>query len=85
MISFGRQLPKIREQVDKDLEQEGFPKIKVLVLIIKLMQETHIRIGNDQYAKRNKTYGLSTMRNRHVRLFKDKLKFGFVGKRGKSH
>ncbi|MBP2830719.1 DNA topoisomerase IB [Aquimarina sp. U1-2] len=85
MTAFGRQLPKIRKRVDQDLEQSGWPKTKVLALIIRLMEETHIRIGNEQYAKRNKTYGLSTMRTRHVNIDKDKLKFEFVGKRGKKH
>ncbi|WP_282086262.1 DNA topoisomerase IB [Aquimarina algiphila] len=85
MTAFGKQLPKIRKQVDQDLEQEGWQKTKVLALIIRLMEETHIRIGNEQYAKRNKTYGLSTMRTRHVNIEKDKLKFEFVGKKGKKH
>ncbi len=85
MYDFGKQLPKIRKQVDKDLEQIGWPKSKVLALIIRLMEETHIRIGNEQYAKRNKTYGLSTMRTRHLHIEKDKIKFQFVGKKGKKH
>ncbi|MHA7056953.1 DNA topoisomerase IB [Aquimarina sp. M1] len=85
MYDFGKQLPKIRKKVDQDLEQNGWPQNKVLALIIRLMEETHIRIGNEQYAKRNKTYGLSTMRTRHVNIQKDKIKFSFVGKRGKKH
>ncbi len=85
MVAFGKQLPIIRNKVDKDLELQGWPKSKVIALIIRLMEETHIRVGNEQYAKRNKTYGLSTMRKRHVTLFKDRIKFEFVGKRGKKH
>ena len=85
MISFGEQLPNIRKRVDQDLEQKGWPKSKVLALIIRLMEETHIRIGNEQYAKRNKTYGLSTLRTRHVNTFSDSLKFEFTGKKGKQH
>mgnify|MGYP000185688750 CR=1 FL=1 len=85
MISFGEQLPKIRERVDQDLDQREWSKSKVLALVIRLMEETHIRIGNEQYAKRNKTYGLSTLRTRHVNTFKDKLKFEFKGKKGKQH
>ncbi|WP_378175501.1 DNA topoisomerase IB [Aquimarina sp. SS2-1] len=85
MTDFAKRLPKIRKQVDEDLEQRGWPKNKVLALIIRLMEETHIRIGNEQYAKRNKTYGLSTMRTRHVNIEKDNIKFEFVGKRGKKH
>jgi DNA topoisomerase-1 len=85
MLSFGRQLPKIRARVDADLEQQGWPRVKVLALVIKLMEETYIRIGNEYYAKRNKTYGLATMRTRHVSVVKDTIKFHFVGKRGKAH
>jgi len=82
---FGRQLPKIRRVVENDLAQSGWPKSKVMALIIRLMEETHIRIGNEQYAKRNSTYGLSTLRSRHIKTFKDKIKFQFIGKRGKEH
>lgn len=85
MISFGEQLPKIRERVDQDLDQKGWSKSKILALIVRLMEETHIRIGNEQYAKRNKTYGLSTLRTRHVNTYKDTLKFEFKGKKGKHH
>lgn len=85
MAEFGKVLPKIRMQVDKDLTLSGWPERKVLALILKLMEETHIRIGNEQYAKRNKTYGLTTLRDRHVTIYKDKLRFEFVGKKGKRH
>ncbi|PTX41514.1 DNA topoisomerase-1 [Christiangramia gaetbulicola] len=85
MTSFGKMLPKIRKQVDKDLLLEGMPKRKVLALVIRLMEETHIRVGNHYYAKNNKTYGLSTFRTRHVKTFKDGIKFEFVGKKGKEH
>ena len=85
MTSFGKKIPLIRERIDLDLKKHGWPKDKVLALIIRLMEETHIRIGNEQYAKRNKTYGLSTLRTRHVTLMKDKMKFEFVGKKGKKH
>ncbi|TDQ32431.1 DNA topoisomerase-1 [Zeaxanthinibacter enoshimensis] len=85
MASFGASLPGIREQVDEDLDQENWTKTKVLALVIRLMEETHIRIGNEQYARQNKTYGLSTLRDRHVKAYKDGLKFEFKGKRGKKH
>lgn len=85
MTSFGKMLPKIRKQVDTDLNLEGMPKRKVLALVIRLMEETHIRVGNHYYAKTNKTYGLSTFRTRHVKTFKDGLKFEFIGKKGKEH
>jgi DNA topoisomerase I len=85
MTAFGKELPKIRKQVEKDLDLEGMPKRKVLALIIRLMEETHIRIGNHYYAKTNKTYGLTTFRSRHVKPFDDGLRFEFIGKKGKEH
>ncbi|SDR72247.1 DNA topoisomerase IB [Gramella sp. MAR_2010_147] len=85
MASFGKILPKIRKQVDEDLNLKGMPKRKVLALVIRLMEETHIRVGNHYYAKKNKTYGLSTFRTRHVKTFDDGLKFEFIGKKGKEH
>ncbi|RZT00044.1 DNA topoisomerase IB [Aquimarina brevivitae] len=85
MIHFGKALPKLRAKVDSDLDQSQWTKSKVLALVIRLMEETHIRIGNEEYAKKNKTYGLSTMRTRHLKTFKDKIKFEFTGKKGKKH
>jgi len=85
MIAFGKVLPKIRMQVDKDLDIEEMNQRKVLALVIRLMEETHIRIGNEYYASKNKTYGLSTLRSRHVKTSKNKLKFEFVGKKRKEH
>ncbi len=85
MAAFGKQLPRIRKQVEKDLRKKTLSKDKVVALVIKLMEETHIRIGSEQYAKRNKSYGLSTLRKKHVHLDKQKLKFEFVGKKGKKH
>ncbi|MFD1096227.1 DNA topoisomerase IB [Salegentibacter chungangensis] len=85
MAAFGEILPRIRKQVDKDLDMEEMTQRKVLALIIRLMEETHIRIGNSYYAKANKTYGLSTFRTRHVKTHKNQLKFEFVGKKGKEH
>ncbi|MBR9846917.1 MAG: DNA topoisomerase IB, partial [Algicola sp.] len=85
MAEFGQALPKIRNQVEKDIIQKNWVKTKVLALVIKLMEETHIRIGNSYYAKKNKTYGLTTLRAKHVHLFKDRLRFKFTGKKGKVH
>ncbi len=85
MIEFGERLPTIRKQTEKDLDQKGWHRSKVLALVLKLMDETHIRIGNHQYAKRNKTYGLTTLRKRHVAINGNKLRFEFTGKRGKKH
>jgi len=85
MFLFGKHLPNIREKVDIDLNQPQWNRTKVLALIIRLLEETHIRIGNSYYAKNNKTYGLSTLRSKHLHLFGNKMKFEFVGKKGKEH
>ena len=85
MVLFANHLPNIRKKVDQDLDQKQWTKSKVLALVVKLMEETHIRIGNSQYAKKNKTYGLTTLRSRHVNTYKDKIQFEFVGKKGKEH
>ena len=85
IAAFGKILPKIRKQVDEDLDLRGMPQRKVLALVVRLMEETHIRIGNDSYARQNKSYGLSTLRSRHVKVSRGKMKFNFVGKRGIEH
>ena len=85
MASFGKLLPKIRQQTEADLRLRGMPRRKVVALVIRLMEETHIRIGNESYARQNKSYGLSTLRSRHLKFSDGALKFQFVGKRGKEH
>ena len=85
IAAFGKVLPKIRKKVDEDLDLKGMPQQKVLALIVRLMEETHIRIGNDTYARQNKSYGLSTLRSRHVQVSRGKMKFNFIGKKGKEH
>lgn len=85
MASFGKTLPSMRATVADDLRLPKMTKRKCLALIVSLMEETHIRIGNEYYAKRNKTYGLSTLRTRHLDIYNNKLKFEFVGKKGKKH
>lgn len=85
MTAFGKILPKIRAKVDEDLDKRGMPQEKVLALVIRLMEETHIRIGNEAYAKKNKSYGLSTLRSRHVQISRGELMINFVGKRGIEH
>jgi DNA topoisomerase I len=85
MTAFGNALPNMRAKVEKDLTLKTMSKRKCLALVLKLMEETHIRIGNEYYAKKNKTYGLSTMRTRHLDLSNQKIQFEFVGKKGKKH
>ncbi len=85
MSAFGEALPGIRQQVAQDLRRKKMGKNKCIALVIRLMEETHIRIGNNQYARENKTYGLSTMRKRHLTEEDGKLYFEFTGKKGKQH
>lgn len=85
MYAFGKKLPLIRKQLEVDLDKKGWPKEKVIALIIRLMEETHIRIGNSQYEKENKSYGLTTLRKRHINIYKDGLKIEYVGKKGIPH
>src|SRR6185312_5960704 len=65
MIQFAQTLPAIRERVKVDLSLPGLPRQKVLATIVSLMEQTHIRVGNQEYAKENGSYGLTTMRNKH--------------------
>ena len=83
MLAFGKALPKIRRRVNKDLALRGLPRNKVLATVVQLLERTFIRVGNEEYAKENKSYGLTTMRNQHVDVAGEKLKFSFKGKSGK--
>jgi DNA topoisomerase I len=85
MIAFGQALPGIRERVDEDLRKHGLPKEKVLAAVVHLLESTLIRVGNDQYAKENKSYGLTTMRDRHVNIDGSTITFSFSGKAGIEH
>lgn len=85
MISFVEALPAIRDRVQKDLELRGLPKEKILATIVHLLELTLIRVGNEEYAKENNSYGLTTMRNHHLRVNGSKIRFQFKGKSGKSH
>src|SRR5918996_1026737 len=85
MIDFARALPRIRRRVDRDLRRRGLPREKVLALVVRLLEETLIRVGNDEYARENRSYGLSTLRDRHVSIDGNHLRFRFRGKGGKEH
>ena len=82
VLAFGDVLPKLRRRVRSDLAQHGLPEEKVLALIVRLLDETLIRIGNDRYARDNKSFGLTTLRSRHVQLHRGRLRFEFRGKSG---
>lgn len=85
MIAFGEALPIIRERVEKDLSLPGLPRDKILATIVRLLEITLIRVGNDEYAKENGSYGLTTLRNNHVKILGPNIKFRFKGKGGKLH
>lgn len=85
MLVFGRVLPTIRKQVGEDLRLPGLPKRKVLAAIVALLEKTMVRIGNEEYAKDNKSYGLTTLRNRHARVKGGHVVFDFRGKHGIEH
>jgi DNA topoisomerase-1 len=85
ILIFGSILPDIRERVDHDLAMPGLPRLKVLATIVRLMETTQIRVGNEEYARENHSYGLTTMRSRHVRVEGSKVEFRFQGKSGVRH
>jgi DNA topoisomerase-1 len=85
MIAFGEALPALRKRVDEDLSQPGLPRSKVMATVVRLLELTLIRIGNEEYARDNESYGLTTLRNRHVQVTGATLKFKFRGKSAKTH
>lgn len=85
MLDFARALPKLRKRVNADLRLRGLPREKVLAAVVKLLEVTRIRIGNDEYAESNKSYGLTTLRDRHATVRGSKVCFDFVGKSGVRH
>ena len=85
MIGFAEALPNLRAQVEKDLEAQSLSRANVLAAVVKLLETTLIRIGNSRYAKLNKSYGLSTLRSKHVSETDNGLAFDFVGKSAKEH
>jgi DNA topoisomerase-1 len=85
MISFGKALPAIRKKVEADLALPGLPREKVLATIVYLLQATMMRVGNEEYARTNKSFGLTTLRDRHVRIDGSEVEFQFRGKSGVQH
>ena len=85
MMAFGRALPGIRARVEHDLKLPGLPRLKVLATIVRLLETTFIRVGNEEYARENKSYGLTTMRNKHVHVEGSTVTFAFRGKSGVEH
>ncbi len=84
MVEFARCLPVIRARVAKDLRRPGLAREKVLATVVRLLETTLIRVGNDEYVKQNRSYGLTTLRSRHVTIEGGRLRFSFKGKSGRS-
>ena len=85
LAAFAKALPKIRRRIAKDLKLRGLPREKVLATVVRLLERTFIRIGNEEYARENKSFGLTTIKNRHVSVRGPHLRFRFRGKSGRQH
>jgi DNA topoisomerase-1 len=85
LVDFARALPRIRRRTERDLRRRGLPREKVLALVVRLLEETLIRVGNDEYARENRSFGLSTLRSRHASVHGSQVRFTFRGKGGKEH
>ncbi len=85
LAEFADKLPALRRRVNADLKLDGLPRSKVLAAIVRLLQRSLIRVGNEEYSRANGSFGLTTLRNRHVRIRGKHLEFSFRGKSGKFH
>jgi DNA topoisomerase I len=85
MLAFGEALPLIRKQVEHDLALPGLTRAKVLATVLQLLETTLIRVGNEEYVRANRSFGLTTLRDRHVDIAGATLRFHFRGKSGKEH
>ncbi|HLY67990.1 MAG TPA: DNA topoisomerase IB [Chloroflexota bacterium] len=85
LLAFGEALPDIRERIEEDLRAPALPRRKVLATLVRLLETTHIRVGNDEYARQNASYGLTTLQDKHARINGSELRFSFRGKSGKTH
>ncbi|MFT3976612.1 MAG: DNA topoisomerase IB [Sphingomonas bacterium] len=83
MLAFADALPRIREKIDADMRRHGLPRAKVLATVVRLLETTMIRVGNADYARRNKSYGLTTLNSRHVSVEGSEIRFRFKGKSGR--
>ena len=83
--AFGEKLAALRAQLSKDLSRKELDREKVVALVLTLMDQSFIRVGNEEYAKKNKSYGLTTLRDRHVAVHGQDVQFSFVGKKGVAH
>jgi len=85
MLAFSEVLPRIRRRCDRDLARRGLPREKVLAAVVRLLELTLIRVGNDEYARLNRSFGLTTMRGRHANVSGNAIQFRFRGKSGRQH
>ena len=85
LVAFARALPAIRRQVDRDLSRPGLPREKVLAAVVRLLELTLIRVGNEEYRRLNRSFGLTTLRDRHATVRGSSIKFRFKGKSGREH
>ncbi|WP_400190977.1 DNA topoisomerase IB [Hymenobacter sp. B81] len=83
--AFGQKLPELRRRLQQDLLRPQLDKAKVVALVVTLMDQSFIRVGNKEYARKNKSYGLTTLRDRHVQVEGSELRLSFVGKKGVAH
>ncbi len=85
ILEFGKRLPRIRQRVARDLRKPGLPRERVLATVVRLLEFTLVRVGNEEYARANGSFGLTTLRDRHVNIRGDRLTFEFRGKSGIAH
>jgi len=85
LIEFGEALPRIRERVEADLSKRGLPREKVLAACVRVLELTLMRVGNEEYAQQNRSFGLTTLRDRHAKISGSRVRFRFRGKGGKLH
>lgn len=82
---FGQHLPTIRERLERDMTSRGLTERRILATVVWLLEHTFIRVGNEEYARENQSFGLTTLRNRHVDIDGDRVRFAFTGKSGIDH
>jgi DNA topoisomerase-1 len=82
LAQFGRCLPKLRKRIEEDITGKATRRETVLAAVVRLIESTHMRIGNEEYAKANKSFGATTLRNRHAKVERGKLKITYTGKHG---
>lgn len=83
--AFGKALPKLRRQVESDLNRPAMPREKLIAAVVRLLDQSGMRIGNESYAKESGTFGATTLRTRHVRIDGSTVRLRFVGKSGRKH